>query len=264
MTTNTAANTCDNLDEFFDFSLLEHDHGLENSPYQGQNEPQVLAEDVLMMDWQPPSAESSRSSTSTMTSYQQTQMQTALEGHILDEWQFDAPPHDMSIVRGEHANTQAITPQHTCSTVAGSGSAQAGESPHGSPSSSLPARELPGFIGDVLPNPMDIHQTPTLPQLEQRNDGPVTQSPLPTRQTSTSSWKPASAKRKGPQNRIPLESRQILEDEFAANPYPCSWEMDIIAHQASLDVKRVRNWFNNTRARKKCEGIYLVAFFMLF
>ncbi|KAF2628197.1 hypothetical protein BU25DRAFT_308729, partial [Macroventuria anomochaeta] len=73
----------------------------------------------------------------------------------------------------------------------------------------------------------------------------------PTRHTSSASWKPASAKRKGPQSRIPLESRQILEDEFATNPYPCSWEYDIIAHQANLGVKKVRNWFNNTRARKK-------------
>jgi hypothetical protein len=80
------------------------------------------------------------------------------------------------------------------------------------------------------------------------------QSPEPLRQASSASWKPASAKRKGPQSRIPLESRQILEDEFATNAYPCSWEMDIIAHQANLDVKKVRNWFNNTRARKKNGG----------
>ncbi|KAI4714692.1 hypothetical protein J4E89_000373 [Alternaria sp. Ai002NY15] len=71
-------------------------------------------------------------------------------------------------------------------------------------------------------------------------------------QPSIATWKPASAKRKGPQCRIPLEARQVLEDEFAANPYPCAWELDIIAHQANLDVKKVRNWFNNTRARKKC------------
>ncbi|KAH6875688.1 hypothetical protein BKA58DRAFT_437654 [Alternaria rosae] len=71
-------------------------------------------------------------------------------------------------------------------------------------------------------------------------------------QPSIATWKPASAKRKGPQCRISLEARQVLEDEFAANPYPCAWELDIIAHQANLDVKKVRNWFNNTRARKKC------------
>ena len=86
----------------------------------------------------------------------------------------------------------------------------------------------------------------------------TTQSALPSRlslrQAPNASRKPASAKRKGPQSRIPLEAKQILEDEFASNPYPCSWEMDIIAHQANLDVKKVRNWFNNTRARKKGEG----------
>ena len=64
---------------------------------------------------------------------------------------------------------------------------------------------------------------------------------------------PASSKRIGTQSRIPIEARQILEDEFANNPYPCSWEMDIIAHQANLDIKKVRNWYNNTRARKKVE-----------
>jgi hypothetical protein len=32
--------------------------------------------------------------------------------------------------------------------------------------------------------------------------------------------------------------------------------MDIIAHQANLDVKKVRNWFNNTRARKKGGGMF--------
>ncbi|KAL5448975.1 hypothetical protein PMIN07_004133 [Paraphaeosphaeria minitans] len=79
------------------------------------------------------------------------------------------------------------------------------------------------------------------------------QSVRPQR-SNTVTRKPASAKRKGPSTRLPVEARQILEEEFAANPYPCSWEMDIIAHQANLDVKRVRNWFNNTRARKKPES----------
>ena len=79
---------------------------------------------------------------------------------------------------------------------------------------------------------------------------------LPTRHAASAGWKPASAKRKGPQSRIPLEAKQILEDEFATNPYPCNWEYDIIAHQANLEVKKVRTWFNNTRARKKGDGMY--------
>ncbi|KAF2703261.1 hypothetical protein K504DRAFT_392824 [Pleomassaria siparia CBS 279.74] len=77
------------------------------------------------------------------------------------------------------------------------------------------------------------------------SEGPSRRSAAPTR-------KPASAKRKGPPNRILPEAKQILEEEFATNPYPCSWEIDIIAHQANLDTKRVKNWFNNSRARKKC------------
>ncbi|KAF2875719.1 hypothetical protein BDV95DRAFT_484994 [Massariosphaeria phaeospora] len=82
---------------------------------------------------------------------------------------------------------------------------------------------------------------------------PVARQP-PSRASTVGTRKPASAKRKGPQTRIPLEARQMLEEEFATNPYPCNWELDIIAHQANLEVKKVRNWFNNQRARKKpCE-----------
>ena len=85
------------------------------------------------------------------------------------------------------------------------------------------------------------------------------------RRSSTVTRKPASATRKGPSNRLPVDARQMLEEEYAANPYPCSWEIDIIAHQANLDVKRVRNWFNNTRARKKPEitGTAVVAYTVL-
>ncbi|KAF2729850.1 hypothetical protein EJ04DRAFT_527467 [Polyplosphaeria fusca] len=59
------------------------------------------------------------------------------------------------------------------------------------------------------------------------------------------------AKRRNQQSRLPPEARQILEEKFSLNPYPCSWELDIIAHQTKLDIKRVRTWFNNTRARKE-------------
>ncbi|KAF2260938.1 hypothetical protein CC78DRAFT_570927 [Lojkania enalia] len=63
--------------------------------------------------------------------------------------------------------------------------------------------------------------------------------------------KPPSSKARGPQSRIPPESKEKLELEFASNPYPCHWEIDIIAHKTGLEAKRVRNWFNNTRARKQ-------------
>ena len=264
MTTNATTNTCDNLDEFFDFALLERDHGLECRLYEAQDGPQVLAEDVLMIDWQPGSPGSLQLSASTMTSYQQTNFHNASGSQTSKDWQHVALPVELSFALGEDANTQAINLQHTCSSVSGPGLVQSREPIYGSPSSSLPTREPTALSGGVSANPTAMQHTSPLPQVEQRHDELVARSSLPDRQASTSSWKPASAKRKGPQNRIPLESRQILEDEFATNPYPCSWEMDIIAHQASLDVKRVRNWFNNTRARKKCEGTYSIAFFMLF
>ena len=63
--------------------------------------------------------------------------------------------------------------------------------------------------------------------------------------------KATPSKRRGPQTRLPPEARQILEQEFSSNPYPCSWEIDIIAHRTKLDVKRVRTWFNNTRSRRQ-------------
>ncbi|KAL5116905.1 homeodomain mating type protein alpha2 [Pleosporales sp. CAS-2024a] len=107
---------------------------------------------------------------------------------------------------------------------------------------SLPVFTVPEWQMHSDPDPVHLHISP-----------PSSEA-LPLRQAPVAAWKPASAKRKGPQCRIPLEARQILEDEFVANPYPCSWELDIIAHQANLDIKKVRNWFNNTRARKKDGG----------
>lgn len=92
------------------------------------------------------------------------------------------------------------------------------------------------------------HTTPQVPSAADNPRGHL------VRQSSGSQRTPASAKRKGLNTRIPLEARQMLEEEFATNPYPCGWEIDIIAHQANIDAKRVRNWFNNARARKKAPG----------
>ncbi|KAF2194908.1 hypothetical protein K469DRAFT_545486 [Zopfia rhizophila CBS 207.26] len=64
--------------------------------------------------------------------------------------------------------------------------------------------------------------------------------------------KQASGKRRTPHARISSEAKQVLEEKFASNPYPCAWEIDIIAYQTSLDAKKVRNWFNNARARRQC------------
>jgi hypothetical protein len=257
MTANAPTNTCDSFDEFFDFTLLQHDHDLQCEPCESQDDPRVLPEDVLMMDWQPTNAESFQMSVSAMTSYQQTHTHMAFDSHVTRDWPFVAPPDQLYFVGGENVDMQATFSQHPCSAASVSGSVQPNESTRGpspSPLSSLSAREITGLPADVPARPIDVQETSLPPSGQQDNDT-LTPPTLPTRQASTASLKPASAERKGPQNRIPLESRQILEDEFATNPYPCSWEMDIIAHQASLDVKRVRNWFNNTRARKKCQGI---------
>lgn len=106
--------------------------------------------------------------------------------------------------------------------------------------------------GPSVHSPSAIEARPRLPARKRLPESQTRHSTIPGR-------KPASAKRKGPPNRIPPEARQMLEEEFATNPYPCSWEIDIIAHQANLDTKRVRNWFNNSRARKKCSGQFRAA-----
>lgn len=117
-----------------------------------------------------------------------------------------------------------------------------------------PVHDMPVVPQDVpaLPDAWQQHPMPRegdVIVLQQQ-----TAQPSRPQRSNTVIRKPASAKRKGPSTRIPLDAKQMLEEEFAANPYPCSWEIDIIAHQAHLDVKRVRNWFNNTRARKKPES----------
>ncbi|KAF1924611.1 uncharacterized protein M421DRAFT_72038 [Didymella exigua CBS 183.55] len=129
------------------------------------------------------------------------------------------------------------------------------------PTGGFPYHDATPLVGNIYPAAttpygQSANNISDTPDVQGKSRTKVThpislRAPLPTRQPSSASWKPASAKRKGPRCRIPLESRQILDDEFATNPYPCSWEYDIIAHQANLDVKKVRNWFNNTRARKK-------------
>lgn len=75
----------------------------------------------------------------------------------------------------------------------------------------------------------------------------------------TASRKSASAKQKGARSRIPPESRRILEDEFMTNPYPSSRKMDIIAHQANLNVSKVRNWFTRARSAKDDKGLIISA-----
>lgn len=270
-----ATHASDSLDEFFDFARLEHDHGLRPSsgPCHHQSEPVNLPDDVMVMDWateeMTPICPADAFSTNDV--HMQVPYEEIPTGQSAQSWPLvDAPNQSLSTV-----TPTAMSTWDMCTATAEQHPMQSQEPHSFAPLSSDPAREHIELIDEDdeegSKGALGLPQEPTSTELAPSDllsnspsalETPVNHSrhrpPAPLRQASTASWKPASAKRKGPQSRIPLEARQILEDEFAANPYPCSWEMDIIAHQANLDVKKVRNWFNNTRARKKGEGMFLL------
>ncbi len=273
-----AAAAIDSLDEFFDFARLEHDHihhTVANSCQQ-QHDPFLLPEDntVSAMDWAT-THESMATCPASVFLPNDVYMQDAFEpssaNHNTQQWPLiDAPGPSFSSSSsstttgaGVHnMKSSTLSPWHPDSLVATQNSATSRALYSTIPSpSSLSLRQHEVDLIETF-NVLDESAAAQLGESTPGNDSAPasdasatrTRPTAPRRQASVTSWKPASAKRKGPQSRIPFEARQILEDEFTANPYPCSWEMDIIAHQANLDVKKVRNWFNNTRARKKCEG----------
>lgn len=276
-----ATNASDNLDEFFDFARLEHDHGSRLSTGLGHDpsKPITLPDDVMVMDWAT-DATTTICPTDTFLPHD-VHMQVSYEetpiSKIAQQWPLvDVPHQSSSLARDESVTTLAIPTWHMCGPADVQDPIHYQEPRSFPPSSSYHAREqLEPTIEDDdegLKGVLSLPQEPTTTQLDHSKPGnhgsqasepsavpPRDRPAAPLRQASIASWKPASAKRKGPQSRIPLEARQILEDEFTANPYPCSWEMDIIAHQANLDVKKVRNWFNNTRARKKGGGRFRLA-----
>jgi hypothetical protein len=237
----------DHMDDFFDFDQLERDHVCSGT--SGPT-PCGLPDDVTVMDWSAGGPH-----------------QPDIQLDHLPESGDSSNGHSYGSNTGELDHLISVSDIYTGHTTAtGLAIADHSHLPSTAPSSSfLPGQHL-GLIGgaimdsvigslELLPwiplsEPPHHSQADAPSSLEENNLPPVRQSP-------TSAWKAASAKRKGPQSRIPLEAKQILEDEFAANAYPCSWEIDIIAHQANLEVKKVRNWFNNTRARKKGEGKFL-------
>jgi hypothetical protein len=269
----------DNMDDFFDFDKLEHDihtHA-SNTSYQEQYERFTLPEDVVVMDWAVDQGTmSSVPAFLPHDAYSSNAFEDAGSPHHRSQWPLlDTPYSPLSTPSG-YTDLKSIR-HHIGDTVTDSAVLDQGRLTNLAPSSSFVAGEqlgvTSGLGGDVLigasslPHELSLSE-PDYPLSEPNSpeaaEGAVGASRLrpsvPLRHASTATWKPASAKRKGPQSRIPLEAKQILEDEFAANPYPCSWEMDIIAHQANLDVKKVRNWYNNTRARKKGEGLWFSDF----
>jgi|SRR5690242_506702 len=243
----------DSLDEFFDFAQLEQDSSAHDQSSHVEFDEAAFAEDVTAMDWQPVIFDHAQ----VQGEHQELDTQWPLDGLL-----------DHSLAHNDSNITTYMWPVSDAPLV---DDYQQCLNP--TPSTSLQSHDNAGLSTDRTCPPVSslangiaessrgavensINERPVLQALGYNKSTPsnTTKASLPSRHASSASWKPASAKRKGPQSRIPLESRQILEDEFATNPYPCNWEYDIIAHQANLDVKKVRNWFNNTRARKKGEG----------
>jgi hypothetical protein len=213
-----ATESLDVLDEFFDFAQLENDNGMHGYGDQHEFDIQDFAAQPLLVDmeWQPTAPAHG--------------ILTALPSDLYSDIMLQPPTDLMSVDAHSHSGP---TMESRSQTLVDDNILDVSSAPNRSPDVQM----LPCFAeNDTLA----------------RNSTPSAQ---PQRSASVI-HKPASAKRKGPSTRIPSEARQMLEEEFAANPYPCSWEIDIIAHQANLDVKRVRNWYNNTRARKKNTGEY--------
>ncbi|KAF2477114.1 uncharacterized protein BDR25DRAFT_339141 [Lindgomyces ingoldianus] len=71
-----------------------------------------------------------------------------------------------------------------------------------------------------------------------------------TKSARTNSEQPMSRKRR-PRCRIPSGTKRALEFKFGYNPYPSTSEIEAIAKETQLEPKQVRNWYNNTRARKR-------------
>jgi hypothetical protein len=264
--TNMAFRANDDMNEFFDFDQLECDHGAQaaTGPEQQHVDPFHGLGDGMSMDW----ASHDLVPLPAADAFLHGDIQTSKDfDHISSHGGQQWPPAEMHCI--PLRETQVCIDPFSIQDV----DATPCQSPltATAPLLSLSASDRQPISSDHgMIDPFDVARTAALPPL----DVPIFEitaplapdnvgisnrgrSSVPLRQASVSSWKPASAKRKGPQSRIPLEARQILEDEFAANPYPVAWEMDIIAHQANLDVKKVRNWFNNTRARQKGGGTFL-------
>ncbi|KAJ4311291.1 homeodomain mating type protein alpha2 [Neodidymelliopsis sp. IMI 364377] len=264
------ADAHDNLDEFFDFAQLEQDSAAYGDWFQTQDAGSILSDHVTPMDWQPVVA---AVTTSPSQMLQDEYTQHAATQHFGNKCPQQRSLFGMVNQSSTIAGPTSVGPAWLTPHVPTTEPQQHNElltappSPfHAHEQSNLTNENINGILpilanndpSEVLDKP--IADTPFVQASHAHVSSPKpARASLPTRDASSASWKPASAKRKGPQSRIPLESRQILEDEFATNPYPLPWELDIIAHQANLEVKKVRNWFNNTRARKKGEDSDVVS-----
>jgi hypothetical protein len=264
-----ASRAFDDMNEFFDFDQLDDDHGAQAvaSPERQHVDPFDGLGEVMTMDW----AINDPMPVPTLDVLLPCEIETSNNfSHVSSPDHYQWPSVEMPCSSSREEDT-GIDP-FQCRDVDPAPCQYA--SSITAPLSSLSALEGRQHVtgaDKIIDTSEVVRKTflpaPEVPILEitaplASENASRGRPTVPLPQASVTSWtnrKPASAKRKGPHSRIPLEAKQILEDEFTANPYPCSWEMDIIAHQANLDVKKVRNWFNNTRARQKGGG----GFFLL-
>lgn len=226
------ADTHDNLDEFFDFAQLEHDNCLYSGHAGGTCGQHAATEDVTAMDWQP-----------TVSDYILTP--GVLLEHQPQEWTWsevlseplicDDSNHPVAStwpvnhvpITNDHQQRPELQltplsslPEHNRAGLTG-GAVQNGSASASGQAGGVPACSH-GKLVAKQSSDTPVAQASSHTKITPRVTPPVTPGvSIPTRHTSSASWKPASAKRKGPQSRIPLEARQILEDEFATNPYPC-------------------------------------------
>lgn len=228
MVGETAFHQQDGLDEFFDFSRFEQNSDAHAIHGPGPTITHQL-DWGLAMDWQPTVAE---------------------DAHVLPALPFEDVLDSFPMHEADHVDCLSPTTLEMPAIAQTSNNFTAIDSLTSSYPLSNQNNQTPSIhtVSDSMLSPLDI----TSPS----ND--VSVPPAPLKRKAGATRKPASATRKGASNRIPLDARHMLEEEFTTNPYPCSWEIDIIAHQANLDVKRVRNWFNNTRARKKGSGMSFI------
>jgi hypothetical protein len=271
-------NASDEMEEFFDFSALDQNYGLGDfhGSQQIQHEATSSTDNIVAMDWAVDwSLDSATIRPTDVILPYQMQAHDGTNGLYTAQGsqQWPLSDNNITLFMPKIDDSILLTAEPTWPTGNSTPSTDmmySGLYASNPPSSSSSAPMRSGLaVGndDVPADGLSAGLESFPPQHDQPavsiSDVPVLETPQSVIQSKPSaslhqalnaSWKPASAKRKEPQSRIPLEAKQILEDEFAANPYPCSWEIDIIAHQANLDVKKVRNWFNNTRARKKGGG----------
>ena len=220
------AGTHDNLDEFFDFAQLEQDSFLANGCAEIQNVGIAVSDSITAMDWQP-------------ATHDYTLPSEDFQDHQAQQW----PLNNMLTQSLSHTQSHPVVSMWPISNAAIPYDPHQCHEPHNAPSSSISASDYVSLPSGVIQDrtiasgqagAMSAYPHSKL-AADHDYDPPVVRAPnnvdkppsvttgvsLPTRHASSASWKPASAKRKGPQSRIPLEARQILDDEFASNPYPC-------------------------------------------